>query len=234
MHCPFCSTDDTKVIDSRLVAEGDQVRRRRGCLSCHERFTTYEVAELVMPRIIKQNGDREPFDEDKLRAGFERATRKRPVSAEDIEGVITQIKSALRATGEREIKSRVPGEYVMEQLKRLDQVAYDRFASVYRSFQDLSEFRAEIDDFPTTRSKNLEAVGGLGAIGPHFAVSEGHGHFIDDLEPAFAFEDDLGAIAEGELGDASFKGDFAFTELSRVQSRISSEFRIVVGREQGE
>ena len=145
MHCPFCSTDDTKVIDSRLVAEGDQVRRRRGCLSCHERFTTYEVAELVMPRIIKQNGDREPFDEDKLRAGFERATRKRPVSAEDIEGVITQIKSALRATGEREIKSRVPGEYVMEQLKRLDQVAYDRFASVYRSFQDLSEFRAEIE-----------------------------------------------------------------------------------------
>jgi transcriptional repressor NrdR len=145
MHCPFCSTDDTKVIDSRLVAEGDQVRRRRECLSCHERFTTYEVAELVMPRIIKQNGDREPFDEDKLRAGFERATRKRPVSAEDIEGVITQIKSALRATGEREIKSRVLGEYVMEQLKRLDQVAYVRFASVYRSFQDLSEFRAEIE-----------------------------------------------------------------------------------------
>lgn len=145
MHCPFCSTDDTKVIDSRLVAEGDQVRRRRECLSCHERFTTYEVAELVMPRIIKQNGDREPFDEDKLRAGFERATRKRPVSAEDIEGVITQIKSALRATGEREIKSRVLGEYVMERLKRLDQVAYVRFASVYRSFQDLSEFRAEIE-----------------------------------------------------------------------------------------
>ncbi len=145
MHCPFCSTDDTKVIDSRLVAEGDQVRRRRECLNCHERFTTYEVAELVMPRIIKQNGDREPFNEDKLRAGFERATRKRPVSAEDIEGVITQIKSALRATGEREIKSRDLGEYVMEQLKRLDQVAYVRFASVYRSFQDLSEFRAEIE-----------------------------------------------------------------------------------------
>ncbi len=145
MHCPFCSTDETKVIDSRLVAEGNQVRRRRECLNCHERFTTYEVAELVMPRIIKQNGDREPFNEDKLRAGFERATRKRPVSAEDIEGVITQIKSALRATGEREIKSRVLGEYVMEQLKRLDQVAYVRFASVYRSFQDLSEFRAEIE-----------------------------------------------------------------------------------------
>jgi transcriptional repressor NrdR len=145
MHCPFCATDDTKVIDSRLVAEGDQVRRRRECLSCKERFTTYEVAELVMPRVIKQNGDREPFNEDKLRAGFERATRKRPVSAEDIEGVINQIKSSLRATGEREVKSRVLGEHVMEQLKRLDQVAYVRYASVYRSFQDISEFRDEIE-----------------------------------------------------------------------------------------
>ena len=156
MHCPFCSTDDTKVIDSRLVAEGDQVRRRRECLSCHERFTTYEVAELVMPRIIKQNGDREPFNEDKLRAGFERATRKRPVSAEDIEGVITQIKSALRATGEREVKSRDLGEFVMEQLKRLDQVAYVRFASVYRSFEDISEFRDEIERLeaePAARGK---------------------------------------------------------------------------------
>jgi transcriptional repressor NrdR len=145
MHCPFCATDDTKVIDSRLVAEGDQVRRRRECLNCKERFTTYEVAELVMPRVIKQNGDREPFNEEKLRAGFERATRKRPVSAEDIEGVINQIKSSLRATGEREVKSRVLGEHVMEQLKRLDPVAYVRYASVYRSFQDISEFRDEIE-----------------------------------------------------------------------------------------
>ena len=145
MHCPFCAADDTKVIDSRLVAEGDQVRRRRECLSCSERFTTYEVAELVMPRVIKQNGNREPFDEDKLRAGFLRALEKRPVSVEDIEAVINQIKHALRATGEREVQSLVVGELVMEYLKKLDQVAYVRFASVYRSFQDLSEFRDEIE-----------------------------------------------------------------------------------------
>jgi transcriptional repressor NrdR len=145
MHCPFCATDDTKVIDSRLVAEGDQVRRRRECLNCKERFTTYEVAELVMPRVIKQNGSREPFNADKLRAGFLRALEKRPVSVEDIEAVINQIKHALRATGEREVQSLVLGELVMDQLKKLDQVAYVRFASVYRSFQDLSEFRDEIE-----------------------------------------------------------------------------------------
>lgn len=145
MHCPFCAADDTKVIDSRLVAEGDQVRRRRECLSCAERFTTYEMAELVMPRIIKQNGNRQPFDENKLRSGFLRALEKRPVSVEDIEAVINQIKHELRATGEREIKSRVLGEMVMDQLKGLDQVAYVRFASVYRSFQDISEFRDAIE-----------------------------------------------------------------------------------------
>jgi transcriptional repressor NrdR len=145
MHCPFCGADDTKVIDSRLVAEGDQVRRRRECLSCAERFTTYEMAELVMPRVIKQNGSREPFDEDKLRAGFLRALEKRPVSVERIEAVINQIKHDLRATGEREVGSRVLGELVMDQLKQLDQVAYVRFASVYRSFQDISEFRDAIE-----------------------------------------------------------------------------------------
>lgn len=144
MHCPFCSAEDTKVIDSRLVAEGDQVRRRRECLSCAERFTTYEIAELVMPRVIKQNGSREPFNEEKLRSGFQRALEKRPVSVEDIEGVINQIKHRLRATGEREIKSLELGELVMEQLKQLDQVAYVRFASVYRDFQDIAEFRDEI------------------------------------------------------------------------------------------
>jgi len=133
------------VIDSRLVAEGDQVRRRRECTTCSERFTTYEAAELVMPRVIKQNGSREPFDEDKLRAGLLRALEKRPVSMEAIEAVINQIKHALRATGEREIRSRVLGELVMEHLKRLDQVAYVRFASVYRSFQDIAEFRDAIE-----------------------------------------------------------------------------------------
>lgn len=145
MHCPFCSAEDTKVIDSRLVAEGDQVRRRRECTRCAERYTTYEVAELVMPRVIKQNGNREPFNEDKLRAGFLRALEKRPVSVEDIEAVINAIKHALRATGEREIQSLVLGELVMDHLKKLDKVAYVRFASVYRSFEDISEFQDAID-----------------------------------------------------------------------------------------
>ncbi len=145
MHCPFCAAEDTKVIDSRLVGEGDQVRRRRECLSCADRFTTYEVAELVMPKLIKQNGNREPFNEEKLRSGILRALEKRPVSVEDIEDAITQIKHSLQATGEREIKSRVVGEMVMDALRGLDDVAYVRFASVYRSFQDLSEFQAEIE-----------------------------------------------------------------------------------------
>jgi len=145
MHCPFCSAEDTKVIDSRLVAEGDQVRRRRECLSCKERFTTFEIAELLMPRIIKKNGTREPFDENKLRAGLLRALEKRPVSIEAIESALNHIKHFLQATGEREVKSMVVGEKVMEQLKKLDEVAYVRFASVYRRFKDLNEFRQEID-----------------------------------------------------------------------------------------
>ena len=145
MHCPFCGAGETKVIDSRLVAEGDQVRRRRECLSCHERFTTYEVAELLMPRVIKNDGIREPFDESKLRAGFLRALEKRPVGTEAIESAIAQIKHFLQATGEREIKSRVIGEQVMQALRGLDEVAYVRFASVYRRFKDLNEFRQEIE-----------------------------------------------------------------------------------------
>lgn len=145
MRCPFCGAADTKVIDSRLVAEGDQVRRRRECTSCSERFTTYEGAELVMPRVIKQNGNREPFDEGKLRSGILRALEKRPVSVEKVEAEINKLKQSLQATGEREIKSMVIGERVMDALRRLDHVAYVRFASVYRDFQDLQEFREEID-----------------------------------------------------------------------------------------
>jgi transcriptional repressor NrdR len=145
MRCPFCGFDDTKVIDSRLVADGGQVRRRRECLSCAERFTTFESAELLLPRVIKSNGEREPFDEQKLRNGILRAIEKRPVSLETVEAEIAGIKHRLQATGERELPSRVIGELVMEALKRLDHVAYVRFASVYRSFQDLNEFRAEID-----------------------------------------------------------------------------------------
>lgn len=133
------------MIDSRLVAEGEQVRRRRECLECGERYTTYESAELLMPRLIKQNGNREAFDEIKLRAGLQRALEKRPVSVEEVEAAVARIKQALRATGERELPSRRVGEAVMDELRDLDQVAYVRFASVYRSFQDLSEFRSEID-----------------------------------------------------------------------------------------
>ncbi len=144
MHCPFCSENDTKVIDSRLVADGHQVRRRRQCLACNERFTTFETAELVMPKVVKSNGNREPFDEDKMVGGIQRALEKRPVSADAIELAISMIKSQLRATGEREVPSKMIGNLVMDQLKELDKVAYIRFASVYRSFEDIREFGEEI------------------------------------------------------------------------------------------
>lgn len=144
MHCPFCSAVDTKVIDSRLVSGGDQVRRRRECLTCAERFTTFESAELLMPRVIKSDGAREPFNEEKLRAGLDRALEKRPVSTEQRETMINRIQHDLRETGERELPSRVVGEAVMTELKKVDQVAYVRFASVYRDFQDISEFSEEI------------------------------------------------------------------------------------------
>ena len=144
MHCPFWSENDTKVIDSRLVADGHQVRRRRQCLACSERFTTFETAELVMPRVIKSNGNREPFNEDKMVGGLQRALEKRPVSADSVELAISMIKSQLRATGEREVPSEMIGNLVMDQLKELDKVAYIRFASVYRSFEDIREFGEEI------------------------------------------------------------------------------------------
>jgi transcriptional repressor NrdR len=144
MHCPFCNAIDTKVIDSRLVGDGQQVRRRRECPLCTERFTTFETAELVLPRIIKRDGRRSPFDEDKLRAGLQRALEKRPVSSEQIEAAMQRIFKKVRSTGEREIPSQLVGEWVMEELRGLDQVAYVRFASVYRSFQDVSAFQQEI------------------------------------------------------------------------------------------
>ena len=153
MHCPFCGAIDTKVIDSRLVTEGNHVRRRRECITCEERFTTYESAELVMPRIIKAGGIREPFNEDKLMAGLPTALEKRPVSIEKVEEAITRIKANIRSTGEREIQSRDVGEQVMKELRDLDEVAFVRFASVYRSFKDLEEFRAEIDRLSKDNSK---------------------------------------------------------------------------------
>ena len=146
MYCPFCHVQETKVIDSRLVAEGAQVRRRRECLLCHERFTTYETAELIMPLIIKRDGRREPFNIGNLRAGMLRALEKRPVSVDALEGAIVAIMQKIRQGGEREIEARQVGEWVMEQLYRLDHVAYVRFASVYKRFKDISEFRQTIDE----------------------------------------------------------------------------------------
>lgn len=144
MFCPFCSHEETKVIDSRLTADGRQVRRRRQCLDCNERFTTFESAELVMPRLIKSDNSRQPFDETKLRAGMVRALEKRPVPAEDIEQALGRVVHELRTMGEREVPARLVGELAMEELRKLDEVAYVRFASVYRSFQDVTEFQDEI------------------------------------------------------------------------------------------
>jgi transcriptional repressor NrdR len=145
MRCPFCGHEDTKVTDSRLAAEGEQVRRRRECLRCGERFTTFESAELLMPRVIKSDGSREPFDERKLKGGMIKALEKRPVSLEAIEQAVSRVCHRLRVLGEREVAARSIGELVMEELRHLDEVAYVRFASVYRSFQDVEAFRDEIE-----------------------------------------------------------------------------------------
>ncbi len=145
MHCPFCGHTETKVIDSRLAGEGRQIRRRRECLACAERFTTFETAELLLPVVVKSDRSREPFDENKLRAGMQKALEKRPVSRETIDDAVARICHKLRSLGEREIASRAVGEMVMESLRHLDEVAYVRFASVYRSFQDVEAFRTEID-----------------------------------------------------------------------------------------
>jgi len=145
MYCPFCATHDTRVINSRLSNEGDQVRRRRECVVCKERFTTYESAELSLPKIVKTNGSRESFNENKLRAGMLRALEKRPVSSDLIEAAINRIKKQIFGMGERDVNSRVIGESVMQALRGLDDVAYVRFASVYRSFQDVNEFREVIE-----------------------------------------------------------------------------------------
>jgi len=144
MHCPFCGHEETKVIDSRLAGEGRQIRRRRQCLACNERFTTFETAELVMPRLIKNDNSRQPFDENKLRSSMVRALEKRPVPSDELEQAIGHLIHRLRTMGEREVPSRLVGELVMEELRALDEVAYVRFASVYRRFQDVNEFEDEI------------------------------------------------------------------------------------------
>lgn len=145
MHCPFCPEPDTRVIDSRLSNDGKQVRRRRECAACSERFTTYETAELNMPRIVKTDGNRVPYSDEKLRAGVMRALEKRPVSTEQVEEALGRIKHELLTTGEREILSSSIGNWVMEELLTLDHVAYIRFASVYLDFGDINAFSEAIE-----------------------------------------------------------------------------------------
>jgi len=156
MHCPFCGHVETKVTDSRLAADGGQIRRRRECLSCGERFTTFETAELVMPRVIKSDGSREPFDERKLAHGMIKALEKRPVGAEAIEQAVSRICHKLRVVGEREVPARGIGELVMDELRQLDEVGYVRFASVYRSFQDAEAFRDEVERLRHQRRRREE------------------------------------------------------------------------------
>lgn len=146
MYCPFCFAEETKVVDSRLVADGSQVRRRRECLNCHERFSTFETAELIMPVVLKRDARREPFCMDNLRMGMLRALEKRPVSMDALESAINSIMQAIRRKGEREVDSQLIGELVMKELYRLDHVAYVRFASVYKRFKDVSDFRDTIDN----------------------------------------------------------------------------------------
>jgi transcriptional repressor NrdR len=156
MRCPFCGAPDTKVIDSRLANEGDMVRRRRECLTCNERFTTYESAELLMPRVVKGDGSREPFDETKLRSGMLRALEKRPVETEAVETALSRIKRKVRLCGEREVSTEQLGEWVMHELREMDQVAYVRFASVYRSFEDVNAFREEIEKLENQPNQELK------------------------------------------------------------------------------
>jgi transcriptional repressor NrdR len=153
VHCPFCGHEETKVTDSRLAGGGAQIRRRRECLSCGERFTTFESAELVMPLVVKSDQSREPFDLAKLRAGMEKALEKRPVGSDAVDAAVSHIGHKLRSMGEREVPARVVGELVMDELHHLDEVAYVRFASVYRSFQDVEAFRHEVDQLRHRRRR---------------------------------------------------------------------------------
>lgn len=165
MHCPFCQHIDTRVIDSRVSDDGATIRRRRVCEACGERFSTLETIELKLPLIIKSDGRREAFDARKLRSGFDRALQKRPVSEEQIEAAVRAVVHHLRMTAERELDSRRVGEYVMAELRKLDHVAYVRFASVYRAFEDVADFREVLD--------RLE----------HDTATEGQLPLIDDEPP---------------------------------------------------
>jgi transcriptional repressor NrdR len=163
MHCPFCQHSDTRVVDSRLADDGSTVRRRRECPACGERFSTFETAEIKLPAIAKSDNRREAFDERKLRTSFARALQKRPVSQDQVDAAVDAVVRALRSSGERELPSLKVGELVMAELKKLDQVAYVRFASVYRRFEDVQAFREEIErlerDLPALEGLQLPLLG---------------------------------------------------------------------------
>ena len=152
MFCPYCGNQETKVVDSRLAGDGYQIRRRRECLKCTERFTTFESAELVLPKLVKRDQSREPFNENKLRNGILTATEKRPISIEIIEEMISRVVMKVQKLGEREIPSRELGEIVMQELREIDEIAFVRYASVYRRFQDVEEFEKEIESLRDTPS----------------------------------------------------------------------------------
>jgi transcriptional repressor NrdR len=152
VHCPFCKAEDTRVVDSRVAEDGALVRRRRECEKCNARFTTFEKAQLSMPQVIKRDGTPEPYDEAKLRKGFERALYKRPVSPEAIDHLIEAIERKLRTSAERQVASRTVGEWVMEELRDVDGIAYVRFASIYHKFEDVADFLDEVDRMKTMPS----------------------------------------------------------------------------------
>lgn len=158
MRCPFCQNNDTRVIDSRLTDDGDAVRRRRSCEACGERFTTIEEANLKLPSVVKSNGDRDAYNEAKLARGLQRALEKRPVETNEIEHILHRIKRRLLTSGEREVAAREIGELVMNELREVDQVAYVRFASVYRSFQDVDAFSDEVKRLQAETMRDRKAV----------------------------------------------------------------------------
>jgi transcriptional repressor NrdR len=160
MRCPFCTTDDTRVLDSRESGEGSLIRRRRECESCKRRFTTYERVEELNPLVVKKDGRRESFDRDKLIAGLKKACEKRPVSVDQLEELVTQVERRLQELGEKEVSSKDIGELVMERLPRLDEVAYVRFASVYRRFRDIAEFMSELKDILETQARKADGAKG--------------------------------------------------------------------------
>ena len=164
MFCPFCQAEDTKVIDSRLVTDGTQIRRRRSCEVCQSRFTTFETADLALPRVIKSNGERQPFNGSKLKKGMLRALEKRPLSVEEIDIVFGKILKEIRTRGVREIKAIEIGEIMMNALKEVDSVAYVRFASVYRDFQDIKDFSEEINSLNKESPKNKKSKNELRRI----------------------------------------------------------------------